>query len=170
MALLRDQDLAEYRTAQLAESPVATAGDRWLVLLDGDRPVCAIAPGTTLDSRGTLPPIIVAPDDMDVDAALASDALTEATDVTAVVLVGRQGVTGVWGGPSLDMALLLGPSRGFFGSSVLPGPPQIPLIVRSCAFRDRGTLCGTVSSFASKPFPMLPCPNRSQLAAHDFGW
>ena len=170
MVMLRDQDLAEYRTAQLAQSPVAAAGDRWLVLLDGDRPVCAIAPGTTLDPRDPLPPIIVAPDDMEVNAALASDAFAEASDVNAVVLIGRQGVIGVWGGSSLATAVLLGPFRGSFGSSVLPGPPQIPLIVRSCAFRDQGTLCATVSSFTSKPFPMPPCPNQNQLAAHDFAW
>jgi hypothetical protein len=168
MALLRDQDLAEYRTASMGEFPVA-AGDRWLVLLDGDQPVCAIAPGTTLDSGAPLPAIIVASESMDLDTALASDAFAEALDVNAVVLVGEQGVAGVWSGTSLATALLLGPTRSIT-TSVLPGSPQIPLIVRSCTFHELGAICRTVSSFASKPFPMPRCLNEHHLSEHDFAW
>jgi hypothetical protein len=168
MAMLRDQDLAEYRTAPIGELPV-NAGDRWLVLLDGDLPVCAIPPGETLDPQAPRPAIIVAPDRLDLNAAFASDAFAEVLNVNAVVLVGEGRVTGVWDGSSLTVAGMAGPLRSL-AASVLPGPSQIPLIVRSCAYHESGSVCWTPSSFASKPFPMPPCRNARQLTVHDFVW
>jgi len=168
VALLRDQELAGFRTRAAGE-PIIAASDHWLVLLDGGRPVSALPPGLTLDSVTAPPPIIVAPADLDLDTALASDAFADADDAEAVVLVEDGGIAGVWSGPSLSMAVLQGPARSA-AAAVLPGSPQIPLIVRSCAFREGGRICATVSSFASKPFPMPGCRNDRQLTAHAFAW
>ena len=115
------------------------------------------------------PPIIVAPADLGLNAALTSAAFAQAGDVNAVVLVEEQGVVGVWGGPSLATVLSQGP-RATRGGSQLPGLPQIPLIVRSCTYLERGTVCATVSSFVKKPFPMPSCLNQHHLSAHLFGW
>lgn len=86
-----------------------------------------------------------------------------------MVLVDEQRIVGVWSGPSLEMAVRQGPvvTRG---GPILPGVPQIPLIVRSCSYRELGTVCAAVSSFARKPFPMPRCRNDRHLSAHDFGW
>jgi hypothetical protein len=169
MAQLRDLASEEFETTAAGDLPVA-AGDRWLVLLDGGQPVCALRPGSVLDSATPPPAIIVAPAGLNLDTALASDAFAEALDVAAVVLFDEQGVVGVWSGDSLTTAVKQGPrvTRGW--QSVLPGPPQIPLIVRSCTYRELGTTCATVSSFASKPYPMPSCRNDHLLSAHDFGW
>ncbi len=168
MAQLRDLGSEEFETA-VGDLPVA-AGDRWLVLLDREgRPVSALEPGAALDVSTPPPPIIVAPPDLGLNTALTSAAFAQAGDVTAVVLVEEQEVVGVWGGPSLATVLKQGP-RVTRGGSALPGLPQIPLIVRSCIYLERGTLCATVSSFVKKPFPMPSCANQRHLSAHLFGW
>ena len=169
MALLRDMGSEEFETA--AGDPPFSAGDRWLVLLDsGGRPVSALEPRAELDAATPPPPIIVAPPGLDVNIALTSAAFAEANDVSAVVLVAEDRVVGVWGGPSLVRALKQGP-RVTRGGPVLPGvPQQIPLMTRSCTYLERGTLCGTQSSFVKKPFPMPNCRNDRNLSAHPFGW
>ena len=86
MPALRDQQLAEYVTVTVNDLPV-TAEDRWAVLLDGDTPISAVAPGETLISITAAPAIIVAAADLDLAAALVSDAFTEVADVSAVVLI-----------------------------------------------------------------------------------
>ena len=168
MATLRDQRLSDFVVADVRNLPVVPP-DRWIVLVDGDRPVSAIAPVTRLDPAGPVPAIIVAPADLDVDAALASEAFAEAADVSAVVLVDAGTVVGVWGGPSLANAVAQGPARGVRGS-VLPGTPMSPVIVRSCTFTEGGTICASWSSFPGKPSPMPACPNARHLSAHDFHW
>ena len=162
---------AEYVTVTVNDLPV-TAEDRWAVLLDGDTPISAVAPGETLISITAAPAIIVAAADLDLAAALVSDAFTEVADVSAVVLIDGRGIVGVWSGPGLTSAVMLGSSRTRSGYAYgLPGAPtMIPYIVRSCAFREHGTICATVSSFASKPFPMPACRNDNGLSVHDFGW
>jgi len=168
MITLRNQLLSDYEVADASDLPVV-AHDRWIVLLDGNRPVTAIAPDTTLDATTPAPAIIVAPANLDLNIALSSDAFAEAFDVNAVVLVDGDAVVGVWSGPSLANAMMQGPTRGVF-ETVLPGAPAIPLIIRSCTFTENGTTCATSSSFTSKPFPMPACPNARHLSAHDFGW
>jgi hypothetical protein len=168
MATLRDQWLSGYVVADASDLP-GVAHDRWIVLLNDNRPVSAIAPATALDPRLPLPAIIVAPADLELDTALSSDAFAEVADVSAVVLVDDEAIVGVWSGPSLANAIMQGPTRTVTGS-VLPGAPMIPLIVRSCTFTENGTICATSSSFASKPFPMPACPNAKHLSAHDFHW
>jgi hypothetical protein len=169
MVQLGDLGSGQFETAAADDLPVA-ASDRWLVLLDGGQPVCALAPGSVLDTTTPPPAIIVAPANLDLSAALASPAFAEMEDVNAVVLVEEQRVVGVWSGPSLKMVAEqeLGPTRG--GGSVLPGEPQIPLIVRSCTYRELDTICATVKSFATKPFPLPGCSNDRHLSAHVFGW
>src|SRR6516225_6309367 len=157
MATLRDQWLSDFVVADAGNLPVVPP-DRWIVLVDGNHPVSAIAPATRPDPAGPVPAIIVAPADLDVDAALASDAFAEAADVGAVVLVDAGTVVGVWGGPSLATAVAQGPARGVRGP-VLPGTPTSPVIVRSCAFTEGGTICASPSSFPGKPNPMPACPN-----------
>jgi hypothetical protein len=168
MTALRDQWLSDYALADVSDLPVA-ARDRWVVLLDDGRPVSAIAPGTALGTGSPVPAIIVAPADLDLNAALASEAFAEAADVSAVVLVDDQGIVGVWSGQALANAVMRGPTRGIPGS-VLPGAPTIPLIIRSCTFTENGTVCATPASFTSKPYPMPACPNARHLPAHDFRW
>jgi len=169
MALLRDMGSEEFETA--AGDPPVSAGDRWLVLLDsGGHPISALEPGAELDAATPAPPIIIASPGLDVNTALISTAFAAADDVNAVVLVAEEGVVGVWGGPSLVRALKQGP-RVTRGWPVLPGvPQQIPLMTRSCTYLERGTLCGTQSSFVKKPFPMPNCRNDHNLSAHPFGW
>ena len=168
MATLRDQRLSDFVVVDASNLRVVPP-DRWIVLVDDNRPVSAIAPATRLDPARPVPAIIVAPADLDVDAALASEAFAEAADVSAVVLVDAGTVVGVWGGPSLANAVVKGPARGVPGS-VLPGAPAIPVIVRSCTFTEGGTLCASPSSFPGKPSPMPACPNARHLSAHDFHW
>jgi len=168
MAALRDQRLSDFVVADASNLQVVPP-DRWIVLVDGDRPVSAIAPVTRLDPAGPVPAIIVAPADLDVDAALASEAFAEAADVSAVVLVDAGTVVGVWGGPSLANAVAQGPAGGVRGS-VLPGTPMSPVIVRSCTFTEGGTICASWSSFPGKPSAMPACPNARHLSAHDFHW
>jgi len=169
MALLRDLGSEEFETA--AVGPPVSAGDRWLVLLDSDgRPVSALEPGAELDAATPPPPIIVASPGLAVNTALTSTAFAQADEVNAVVLVAEEGVVGVWGGPSLAMALKQGP-HVTRGGPVLPGvPQQIPLMQRSCTYLEHGTLCGTQASFVKKPFPMPNCRNDHNLSAHPFGW
>lgn len=168
MAILRDLGSEEFETAP-GDLPVA-AGDRWLVLLDRQgHPVSALEPGAVLDVSTPPPPIIVAPPDLGLNTARASAAFAQAGDVNAVVLVEEHEVVGVWSGPSLATVLKQGPPVTRGGSN-LPGLPQIPLIMRSCTYLDRGTLCATGSSFVKKPFPMPSCPNQHHLSAHLFGW
>ena len=107
MATLRDQRLSDFVVADASNLPVVPP-DRWIVLVDDNRPVSAIAPATRLDPARPVPAIIVAPADLDVDAALASEAFAEAADVSAVVLVDGGTVVGVWGGPSLANAAAQG--------------------------------------------------------------
>jgi hypothetical protein len=168
MATLRDLRLSDYVVADASDLPVA-ARDRWVVLLDGDRPVSAIAPGTALDAGTPVPAVIVAPADLDLNAALSSDAFADAADVSAVVVVDGGTIVGVWGGQSLANTVMQGPTRGI-AETVLPGAPAIPLIVRSCTFTENGTVCATSLSFPSKPFPMPACPNARHLSAHGFHW
>ena len=168
MATLIDQDLAPYVTAASSERPVE-ATDRWVVLVDRGAPVSAIAPGTMLAAGVRSPAIIVAAATLDLSVALTSAAFAEVADVSAVVLTDETGIAGVWPGPALARTQSQVQSRGFLGP-VLPGPPTIPLISRSCGFTDQGTLCGTVCSFASKPYPMPSCRNDGGLGAHLFHW
>lgn len=168
MALLHDLGSAHFETVT-GDPPVA-AGEAWLVLLDrAGRPVSAVEPGAELDVSTPPPPIIVAPAGLDLNTALTSTAFAQVGDVNAVVLVDGQEIVGVWGGPSLATALKQGP-RATRGGSQLPGLPQIPMIVRSCTYLERGTVCATVSSFVKKPFPMPDCHNQHHLSAHLFGW
>jgi len=168
LATLRDQALSDFVVAEAANLPVVPP-DRWIVLVDGNRPVSAIAPATRLDPADPVPAVIVASAELDLGDALASDAFAEAADVSAVVLVDGDAVVGVWSGPSLANAVMQGPAREAH-ASVLPGAPTIPLIVRSCAFTEGGTMCATSERFARKPFPMPSCPNARHLSPHDFHW
>jgi hypothetical protein len=168
MARLRDLVSREFETA--AGDISTGASDRSLVLVDqrGD-PISVLAPGAVLDPATPRPPIMVAPADLDLNTPLAAAAFAQAGDISAVVAVDEHGIVGVWSGPSLEKALEQGlpVTRG---GHVLPGPPQIPLVVRSCRYLEHGTRCKTVSAFVNKPFPMPGCRNDHNLSAHQFGW
>jgi hypothetical protein len=168
MAQLRDLGSEEFETTAAGDFPVE-ATDRWLVLMNGGKPVGVLSPGSVLTARTALPPIIVASANLDLGAALASPAFAQTEDIRAVVLVEDKQVIGVWGGPRLKMVIGRGlvPSRG---GPVLPGVPQIPWIVRSCGYPEAEAICATVESFSSKPFPMPNCRNDYQLSAHIFAW
>jgi hypothetical protein len=133
----------------------------------------------TLAGSEPPPGVLVAAADMDLADALESDAFAQFTDVTALILTepdadlpGEQRVAGVVDGRTLARLMLRGPTRGVFGVSgpVLPGPPAIPLIARSCGYLEGGAACATPMSFAARPSPLPDCPNQRGLTAHPFAW
>lgn len=176
MATLRDLGSEPFDSRPAGAGPVAAPGDRWVVLAGQTGPVCAIAPGTTLAEDDRLPAVLVAAADMDLADALDSEAFEQFADATALVLTepdddrpGEFRVAGVVSGLTLARMMLRGPVRSF-GDSVLPGPPAIPLIVRSCGYAEAGTSCATPVSFPTRPAAMPACPNHRGLSAHQFGW
>jgi hypothetical protein len=177
MATLRDLGSEPFESAPAGAGPVTAPDDRWVVLAGEAGPVSAIPPGATLADGDRLPGVLVAAADMDLADALESDAFEQFADVTALVLTepgedraGELRVAGVVSGLTLARVMLRGPVRGIFGGSVLPGPPAIPLIARSCGYLEPGTTCGTPMSFRARPPVMPGCPNQRGLAAHQFGW
>ena len=186
--MLRDQQLVGY--AVVAPDTELTSADdgNWFVVIDEDgTPIAAVAPDTvatkshtgpftmnahfvSLISSGVVPlSTVVAAADLDVDSALSSPAFAELDADSAVVLVHDNSIVGVWAGESLASGILHGPSQ-VVNDTVLPGPPQIPVIARFCKYLDGTTACGSFSSFETKPFPMPPCPNVNGFSAHQFVW
>ena len=186
MATLRDLgsepfDSVPFDSVPAGGGPVTAPDDRWVVLAGAAGPVGAIEPGTALADGDRLPGVLVAPADMDLAEALESDAFEQFADVTALILTepdpdlaGELRVAGVVSGPTLARRMLRGPVRGLFGfgvgGPVLPGPPAIPLIARSCGYLEAGTTCGTPMSFRARPAVPPGCPNQRGLAAHQFDW
>jgi hypothetical protein len=179
MATLRDLGSEPFESAPAGAGPVTAPDDRWVVLAGAAGPVCAIPPATTLAEGDRPPGILVAAADMDLADALESDAFEQFADVTALVLTepdedrpGQPRVAGVVSGLTLARMMLRGPVRGVFGlgGSVLPGPPTIALIVRSCGYLEAGTTCDTPLPFRTRPAMMPGCPNQRGLAAHQFDW
>jgi hypothetical protein len=179
MATLRDLGSEPFESVLAGGQPVTAPDDRWVVLVGEAGPVTAVPPGTSLADGDRLPGVLVAAADLDLADALESDAFAQFADVTALVLTepdedrpGELRIAGVVGGLMLARVMLRGPVRGVFGpgGSVLPGPPAIPLITRSCGYLDGGGMCATPMSFASRPVAMPACPNQRGLATHQFGW
>ena len=176
MATLRDLGSEPFDTRPAGAGPVTAPDDRWVVLAGRTGPVSAIAPGTTVAEGDRLPGVLVAAADMDLADALDSEAFEQFADATALVLTepdedraGEFRVAGVVSGLSLERLMLRGPVRSFDGS-VLPGPPAIPLIIRSCGYAEAGTTCATSVSFPTRPAAMPVCPNHQGLSAHQFDW
>jgi len=179
MATLRDLGSEPFESVQADGGPVTAPDDRWVVLAGEAGPVGAIRPGTTLADGDRPPGVLVAAADMDLANALGSAAFEQFADVTALVLTepdedlaGGQRVAGVVSGLTLARVMLRGPVRGVFGlgGTVLPGPPAIPLIARSCGYLEAGITCGTPMSFRARPAVLPGCPNQRGLAAHQFDW
>ena len=184
MATLRDLGSEPFDSVLLDNvsargGPVTAPDDQWVILVGDAGPVSAIPPGTTLAEGDRLPVVLVAPADMDLAEALESDAFGQFADVTALVLIdtdaaraGELRVAGVVSGLTLTRVMLRGPVRGLFGlgGPVLPGPPAIPLIIRSCGYLEAGTTCGTPMSFRARPAVPPACPNLRGQAAHPFDW
>jgi hypothetical protein len=171
MATLRDLGLQPFQTAPADVRPAAAPPGRWVVLTDDDStPISAIAPGTLLEDRARPPCIIVASADLGQAQAYGSAAFEEYTEAVALVLIEGSGdIAGVVSGDALRRALVLGPRRGW-SASVLPGPPTIPWISRSCGYTEADVSCGTTMSFAVRPAVMPGCGNQRNLAAHEFRW
>jgi hypothetical protein len=176
MATLRDLGSEPFDTTPAGAGPVSAPDDRWVVLAGRTGPISAIAPGTSVAEDGRLPGVLVAAADMDLTDALDSEAFEQFADATALVLIepdenqpGRPRVVGVVNGDMLDRLMLRGPGRSF-ADSVLPGPPAIPLIIRSCGYAEAGTTCATPLSFPTRPAAMPACPNHRGLPAHQFDW
>jgi len=178
MATLRDLGSEPFDSTPAGAGPVSAPDDRWVVLAGRAGPVSAIAPGTTLAEDDRPPGVLVAAADMDLADALESPAFEEFADVTALVLTepdedrpGEFRVAGVVSGLTLANMMLRGPTRRFdIVGSVLPGPPAIPLIGRTCGYAEAGTACGTAVSFRARPVRMPGCPNHRGLSAHQFAW
>jgi hypothetical protein len=148
-----------------------------VVLAGRTGPVSAIAPGTSLAEDDRLPGVLVAAADMDLADALDSEAFEQFADATALVLTepdedraGELRVVGVVSGDLVTRMMLRGATRGIFGGSVLPGPPAIPLIVRSCGYTEAGATCATSLPFPTRPAALPTCPNHQGLSAHQFDW
>jgi len=172
MATLRDLRLQAFDTAS-AGVRRAPSPDRWVVLVGADgKPASALPPGTTLEDDAPLPAVIVALADLSQGMAYSLPAFAEAADVAALVLVeagdGSE-VAGVVSGPGLVRAMRRGAMRGGSGP-VLPGPPAVPWISRSCGYTEGGTTCSTTMTFAAPPAAMPSCGNLLGLAAHQFIW
>lgn len=179
MPTLRDLGSEPFESVPAGAGQVTAPDDRWVVLAGEAGPVSAIPPGTALEDGDRLPGVLVAAADMDLANALESDAFEQFADVTALILTepdeqraGQPRVAGVVSGLTLARVMLRGPVRGTFGSggSVLPGPPAIPLIARSCGYRETRTTCGQPMSFRARPAVLPGCPNQRGLAAHQFDW
>ena len=173
MATLRDLGPQAFEIAPVGVRPTAAPLNRWVVLVDDDgKPVSALAPGTSL-ARDALPPvIIVAGADLGQGVAYSSAAFKEFREASALVLTeGGDGgeIAGVVSGPALARAVLRGAMRGGSGP-VLPGPPAIPWISRSCRHAEGGVSCATMMSFPARPAVMPSCDNQQGLAAHQFHW
>ena len=175
MATLRDLDPQPSESMPADSLPVAAPGDRWVVLVGAAGPVSAVPPGATLAEGARLPGVLVAAADLDQADAFESDAFAGFADVTALVLTepddeaGELRVAGVVSGLTLARAMLRGPVRGLSGP-VLPGPPAIPILARSCGYLEGGTTCATPMSFVARPSLLPDCPNQRALAPHQFSW
>lgn len=167
MATLRDLGFQPSEIAPADGRAVTAPPDLWLVLVDGGKPVSAVAPGATLPEGAALPAVLVAAADMSQGSAYNSSAFREFPDASALILTDGDDVVGVIGGARLTQAILRGPVHA---GSVLPGPPTIPQIVRSCRFVPSGITCATTMSFLSRPAAMPDCTNQHGLAAHKFRW
>lgn len=174
MAMLGDLDPRPFAVAPAGEAPVTAPADRWLVLIGDVGPVTAIAPGATLASGARPPGILVAAARLNQAAAIKSDAFSQVTDVSALVLTepAAEGhrIAGVVDGRTLANMVLRQATRGISGPA-LPGTPgTIPWIVRSCGYYENSVLCATPMTFLSRPYSMPACRNDSGLLAHDFTW
>jgi len=170
MARIGDQPFDEFVVVPMSGAATVSDALQWTVLIDErGAPVSALPPSTSMPADAAVPAVIVADANLDLDVALNSDAFAEIADVSGVVVVDGRQIVGVWGGESLARAVMQGPSRASTGP-ILPGYPHVPLIVRSCRYVERATICATVSTFASRPALMPPCPNHQGLTSHGFGW
>jgi hypothetical protein len=161
---LRNQDLQRFIVVRSGDAAnlVAAESNRWLVIVDdAGAPVAAARPGQPVGST-----VVVAHADLLVEAAVKSPAFDEVDPDAGVVVVDGKEIVGVWAGDSLARALLQGPAR----EMMMPGYPQIPLIVHACGYIENNTSCGTTDSFQRKPFIMPPCPNSKHLSSHTFVW
>jgi hypothetical protein len=178
MATLRDLALEAFVTASVHDLPVTAPEDRWAVLVSDGAPVSAIAPGESVAAGARPPGILIAEAGTPRGEAFRSAAFAAFfegdAEVSALVLIqGPAGaysqVAGVAGADALVQAMLSGATKGF-SDTTLPGTPDIPLICRSCGFTNGGVMCATTMRFASRPFGMPPCDNKSGLTPHDFTW
>jgi hypothetical protein len=176
MATLRDLDPQPFVIAPADGLPVTAPGDRWLVLVRDGQVVSAVPPGTSLDGDERPPGVLVAAASLYQATAFRSAAFQQLAGTSALVLTeppddpaGQPLIVGVVGGVVLTRAVQRGAVRGPTGP-VLPGPPAIPWIARSCGYRQAGTACATPMSFPSRPYPMPDCPNAHALTAHLFTW
>ena len=177
MATLRDLGSEPFESLSAGDGPIMAPDDRWVVLAGEAGPVSAIPPGTSLADGDRPPGVLVAAADMDLAAALDSPAFEEFADASALVLTepdedqaGEFRVAGVVSGLTLARTMFSGAVRVYGPGPVLPGPPAIPLIARSCGYAEAGTTCGTPMSFRARPAKMPGCPNHRGLSAHQFDW
>jgi hypothetical protein len=172
MPTLRDLESEPFESVP-ASGPPAVGSDEWVVLTGEAGPVSVLPPGTVLADDARPPCILVAAADLDQGEAYDSAAFAQFADADALVLTepaaapdGEPSVVGLVSGLTLARFMLRGPVRG----NVLPGPPTIPLIARSCGYLESGVTCATPVSFVFRPSVMPDCPNRRSLAVHLFAW
>lgn len=175
-ATLRELGSAPFAVVPAGELPVTAPSDRWAVLVGPGGPVSALRPGTTLGRDGCPPGILIAAADMSLAEAFDSEVFQQLTEVSALVLVepedreaGAPRIAGVVSRVVLARAILRGAERGSTESR-LAGVPMVPLIARSCGYREGKKACATPVSFPRRPSDPPPCPNERGLAAHRFGW
>lgn len=141
--------------------PVASAGPGWVVIVDGGAVTGVVAP-----APGPGPSaFVVVEAGTPVDAAVRSAAFQELDEGDVVVVVDGAAVLGVWHGPDLFRALVLGAARAATDTE-LPGQIDIPRIHRACRWPG----CTARMAFAEKPATVPDCPNPDGLPPHTFGW
>ncbi|MFC9607996.1 hypothetical protein ACFTTN_31685 [Streptomyces niveus] len=179
--LLADRSNHPYCTRILAadnSTAVEAAGERWVVAVTSDGTIAgALPPGSLVqEQRTTLadllhatPPTVIAAADTPVSAALASPAFDALESGSAVVLTDARAVVGVWAGEDLRNALATSAWRT--GSdSQLPGPVQIPVVVRVCGHREGIVACPAHGMFEEYPDDLPTCENPAGLQRHRFVW
>lgn len=173
-----DDALAGDATADV----VAALEHGWVVILDREHQPTAALPPVPPDSpilvalrRGELslddlisqlPGIVVA--DVETSFGAVLDQVEEAglEPTVAVVVVEFGEIRGVSTPPELNSQLF----RIRYGSTTLPGPVKIPIVLRRCRFHQINTQCGFTQRFNSRPPTMPPCPNPLHLQPHNFVW
>lgn len=179
--LLADRSNHAYCTRHLASDnseAAEAAGDRWIVAVAPDGTIVgALSPGSLVHKHGTAlvdllrttPPTVVAAADTPISVALASAAFDALETGSAVVLTDARAVVGVWAGEDLRNALAISAWRTD-SDSQLPGPVQIPVVVRVCGHREGAVACPAHRTFEEYPEEMPRCENPGPLPPHRFVW
>jgi len=148
-----------------------------IVVLHGGAPVSLVTAGyllqyphqTRLGSVvATLPPPLVVPFDVNLDAIPSSAAFRDfGGEAPGAVIIGGDSVIGIWSGATFTD--LFGNIQAV-SDSMLPGTVDFAWIDRLCRYTSGETPCEYAMKFVSRPAVMPDCPDPRQLGHHEFAW